>query len=68
MIRPRLLRAIRSTLNLATGPPGGETVAINIATGLPVWRYPMGGHLALSAQGVLYITTDSTITAIRFTS
>lgn len=48
------------------GPPGGETVAIDINTGLPVWSYPMGGHLALSSRGVLYITTDSTITAIRF--
>jgi hypothetical protein len=35
------------------------TYAIDLATHLPVWSYPASGHLALSNEGALYITSSS---------
>lgn len=40
------------------------TIAIDLASHLIVWEYPESGSLALSGQGVLYITHDNRVTAI----
>ena len=42
----------------------GATYVIDLGSRLPVWSYPMGGRLALSAEGFLYITWFSWIAAI----
>lgn len=42
-----------------------STYAVDLATGKQVWHHPVGGFLALSADGVLYIAgRDGKITAI----
>ena len=42
----------------------GTTVALDLATHLPVWSYPLAGRMAISAQGVLYVTTGSKVAAV----
>ena len=42
----------------------GATYAIDVASGLPIWSYPMGGHLALSREGYLTIIYDSWVALI----
>ena len=40
------------------------TVGIDLASHLAVWEYPASGLLALSGQGVLYISQSDRLTAI----
>ena len=42
----------------------GATFALDLGSHLPVWRYPMGGALALSGQGVLYVVQGEKVAAI----
>lgn len=46
--------------NLAFVAGSKTTVAIDLATHQVVWTYPLGGELAISDQGVLYITSTMT--------
>ena len=39
------------------------TYAVDLATRLVVWSFPMSGHLALSRNGVLYIQSNLVICA-----
>ena len=43
--------------------PGFEA-AIEMSTQFPVWTYPIGGTMSLSAEGVLCIVKDDGVTAI----
>lgn len=43
---------------------GGTTIALDLASRLPVWSYPMGGEMAIGAQGALFITAGSKVAAI----
>lgn len=47
------------TRNLAFVSSDTRTQAIDLGTRKPVWTYPMGGSMAISARGVLYIMTSS---------
>jgi hypothetical protein len=42
----------------------GATFAIDLASHLTVWSYPMSGDMALSSQGVLYIVQGAKVAAI----
>lgn len=46
------------------GGPNGVTYAIDLASHLTVWSYPMGGDMAISAQGILYITHNGQVAAV----
>ena len=46
-----------ATSNLVFASSETATVAVDLATRQVVWVYPLGGHLALSEQGVLYIAS-----------
>lgn len=47
------------TRNLAFVSSNSSTVALDLATQKVVWTYPMGGSLAISARGVLYVLSQS---------
>ncbi len=46
-------------------PPGVRTLAIDINTHKVVWEHPLGGSLAISSYGVLYIKGKTRIDAIN---
>jgi len=48
-----------ATKNLLLVSTGTATYALDRATRQQVWSYPAGGHLALSAQGILFIAQSS---------
>jgi hypothetical protein len=48
-----------ATKNLLLASTATHTYAVDLATQQPVWSYPAGGHLALSAQGILFIAQSS---------
>ncbi len=51
------------TRNLAFVSSGSSTKAIDLAAKKIVWTYPMGGSLAISARGVLYVLNASSVLA-----
>lgn len=42
----------------------GITIALDLASHLPVWSYPLGGEMAIGAQGALFITSGAKVVAI----
>lgn len=48
----------------AYGQPG-ITVAIDLASHLTVWSYPMSGNIAISSQGYLFISQGGKVVAIQ---
>jgi hypothetical protein len=48
-----------ATKNLLFVSTAANTYAVDRATRQQVWSYPAGGHLALSAQGILFIAQSS---------
>jgi outer membrane protein assembly factor BamB len=62
--------ATRNLLFVSSNPPSTTgTYAIDIATRKVVWRYPEGGWLSISPNGVLYITSfKGAITAVNLQS
>ena len=50
---------IIATRNLLLVSTASNTYAIDLASHAPVWTYPAGGTLALSAQGILFIAQTS---------
>ena len=54
-----------ATKNLLLVSTAAKTYAVDLATRAPVWSYPAGGHLALSAQGILFIAqSNGTLAAV----
>lgn len=47
------------TSNLLFASGANTTVAVDLATHQVVWTYPLGGELAISDQGVLYIVSQA---------
>jgi len=47
------------TKNLLLVSTAANTYAVDLASHAPVWTYPAGGQLALSAQGILFIAQSS---------
>jgi len=47
------------TKNLLLVSTAATTYAVDLASHTPVWTYPAGGQLALSAQGILFIAQSS---------
>ena len=47
------------TRNLAFVASSSSTQVIDLGTRKVVWTYPLGGSMAISARGVLYVLTDS---------
>ncbi|BEU97155.1 PQQ-binding-like beta-propeller repeat protein [Acidovorax sp. DW039] len=54
----RKFTAVIVSRNLAFVSSSSSTVAVDLATHQVVWRYPLGGSMAISAQGVLTIMND----------
>ena len=48
-----------ATKNLLLVSTATSTYAVDLASQQPVWSYPAGGHLTLSAQGILFIAQSS---------
>jgi len=48
-----------ATKNLLVVSTAANTYAVDLTTRQQVWSYPAGGHLALSAQGILFIAQSS---------
>ena len=48
-----------ATKNLLLVGTAANTYAVDLASRQQVWSYPAGGHLALSAQGILFIAQSS---------
>jgi outer membrane protein assembly factor BamB len=48
-----------ATRNLLLVSTAANTYAVDLASRTQVWSYPAGGHLALSAQGILFIAQSS---------
>ena len=48
-----------ATRNLLVVSTAANTYAVDLAAHAQVWAYPAGGHLALSAQGILLIAQSS---------
>ena len=48
-----------ATKNLLLVSTAANTYAVDLATRQQVWSYPAGGHLTLSAQGILFIAQSS---------
>jgi len=46
------------TKNLLFVSTADATYAVDIASRKQVWSYPVGGALALSSQGILFIAQD----------
>lgn len=53
------------TSNLAFVSNDSKTLAIDLATQKVVWTYPLGGTLAISNRGVLYIVAQQKIAAVN---
>jgi len=53
------------TSNLAFVSNSTNTLAIDLATQKIVWTYPLGGTLAISNRGVLYIVAQQKIAAVN---
>jgi uncharacterized protein YjdB len=51
-------------VSTSSGYSPGATFAIDLASHLTVWSYPMSGSMALSSQGVLYIVQGAKVAAI----
>lgn len=55
-------------VGVAPSPPavvGSQTYAVDIISGSQVWSHPVGGHLALGANGILFISSaNGRLTAI----
>ena len=47
------------TKNLLLASTAANTYAVDLASHAQAWSYPAGGHLALSAQGILFIAQSS---------
>jgi hypothetical protein len=47
------------TKNLLLVSTAANTYAVDLASRAQVWSYPAGGHLTLSAQGILFIAQSS---------
>ena len=47
------------TKNILLVSTAAKTYAVDLATRQSVWSYPAGGHLVLSAQGILFIAQSS---------
>ena len=45
--------------NLVLVSTAANTYAVDLASHSHVWSYPAGGHLTLSAQGILFIAQNS---------
>lgn len=58
------LQTLALTHNLLFAGTGDMTVAVDLASHLSVWSYPMGGDFALSSQGMLLLTSGSKVAAI----
>lgn len=48
-----------ATKNLLLVSTAANTYAVDLSSHATVWSYPAGGHLALSAQGILFIAQSS---------
>ena len=48
-----------ATKNLLFVSTAANTYAVDLASHTQVWTYPAGGHLSLSAQGILFIAQSS---------
>jgi hypothetical protein len=48
-----------ATKNLGLVSTAANTYAVDLASHSQVWSYPAGGHLTLSAQGILFIAQSS---------
>jgi len=48
-----------ATKNLLLVSTAANTYAVDLASHNQVWTYPAGGHLSLSAQGILFIAQSS---------
>ena len=48
-----------ATKNLLLLSTAASTYAVDLASRQQVWTYPAGGHLTLSAQGILFIAQSS---------
>jgi hypothetical protein len=48
-----------ATKNLLLVSTAANTYAVDLTSHAQVWTYPAGGHLALSAQGILFIAQSS---------
>ena len=48
-----------ATKNLLLVSTAANTYAVDLASHTQVWSYPAGGHLTLSAQGILFIAQTS---------
>jgi hypothetical protein len=54
-----------ATKNLLLVSTAATTYAVDLASHAQVWSYPAGGHLTLSAQGILFIAqTSGKLTAV----
>ena len=54
-----------ATKNLLLVSTAANTYAVDLASHAQVWSYPAGGHLTLSAQGILFIAqTSGKLTAV----
>ena len=54
-----------ATKNLLLVSTPSNTYAVDLATRQQVWSYPAGGHLSLSAQGILFIAqSNGKLTAV----
>ncbi|TWI65281.1 outer membrane protein assembly factor BamB [Pseudoduganella lurida] len=58
-------RQIIVTSNLAFVSNESKTLAIDLSTHKTVWTYPLGGTLAISSRGVLYIVSQQKIAAVN---
>ena len=47
------------TKNLLLVSTAANTYAVDLTSHAQVWSYPAGGHLTLSAQGILFIAQSS---------
>ena len=48
-----------ATKNMLLVSTAANTYAVDLATHNTIWSYPAGGHLTLSAQGILFIAQSS---------
>jgi hypothetical protein len=54
-----------ATKNLLLVSTAANTYAVDLASHSQAWAYPAGGHLTLSAQGILFIAqTSGRLTAV----
>jgi outer membrane protein assembly factor BamB len=48
-----------ATKNMLLVSTATNTYAVDLPTRTQVWSYPAGGHLTLSAQGILFIAQST---------